>query len=270
MLKKFSILLLVLAILGWAVSALADPIVPSNLNYYAYAYATTFNMTDPDNWHFDTASQDTDYLAPPPASATASVPAEGETMASANASIPDAGSMSGRAEASAPGDSMNGFTSSNGYSDAYQNFYFTTTAPHIKVTFSYDLSASALVPSGSSFTDGSANLDIWIGWSTGEPSNYWVLWKREISVEADEDNPNPASLSETINELIAVVPGREYYLSFDLTFEADTDDSGDHALAQGSVDNFSVSAVPLPPGVLLLGTGLLGLWAVGLRRKNRS
>jgi hypothetical protein len=178
----------------------------------------------------------------------------------------------GRAEAYSPGSSStnSGYFFGHAYSYSSQEFKFTTGAPYLEVAFSYALSAEALFCSTSPVADtkGTADLLISIIW---KPDVYHrTYWQHKISLKVDKDNPDLKTLSGDFKELIALDPGYEYSLRFYLDLEANTYDSGDWVLLQGSASNFSVSAVPLPSTALLLGTGLLGLGAIGWRRQRKS
>jgi hypothetical protein len=241
--------LLSLALVGWLWTSPALAIPYDSTEYYASVYAV-YNWTEVD--------QDDSGLPWPnyPDDRFAEV-----TNASARAI--SEGSYAGGdeypatrllAETSAQGDEGD----NTAYSESSMNYWasFTADFPAVKLYFDYDYRISG---SGEIYTTGVIVYTYLRDVDTGS-----FVWEDYYDFYYGDET---TVYTGTINEEIILISGHQYELGLELYNQAYAYLDGESALAFAEITNLSLDAVPLPSTLLLLGTGLLGLGALGWRRK---
>jgi|WetSurMetagenome_2_1015567.scaffolds.fasta_scaffold210201_1 hypothetical protein len=159
---------------------------------------------------------------------------------------------------------------------------------------SFSTDASASIISSSTFPgNGDATLSFqyaFTGASSASLSFYCegMAWSTSLSAYADitynlMDQTNGDSIwfggnhtnfNSGVNENFVLNPQHSYLLFLELQSHTAVSPFGSDNSASSYVHvndfSFNVTTVPLPPTVLLLGSGLLGLGAAGWRRKRRQ
>jgi hypothetical protein len=213
-----------LLVLTWVLGSQSAPISFTSTYYEAYASA-----------YYGWESEEFKKTSPGPVSANASVP-----NASAAAGASGDTQLTGLC-ASASASSTDAYA----YSYMVATFEFEATFPQIRISYDYEVKLTATGDEVIAYGGFYVYLE---DWSAGGAPFVHVL----------EENGKGR-----LNELIDLSSGHEYYLwlGTDLLRAEIYDNDGTWASASVSLTNIDIQAVPLPASLLLVGSGLLALWA---------
>lgn len=231
--QKILSAVLFVGVLGWVSSVMASPISYSFTEYKA---------------QLDTGVIDTDVKPSPPVSV-------GDPSFAAEASALDSSKFSAfvLGAISFPMDAF-----------LQATFRFTATFPAIRIQYNYDLGATASYGMGgvsrataeinSYLKDTTSALETWSDKQVAEA----------LAIQGREDNIYEDENKGFIDKVLALTLGHDYELF--LSCSADAGNFfNDYGTATAMMNNIQVNSVPLPPGFVLLSSGLLGI--LGYRKK---
>jgi hypothetical protein len=255
--KKSLVLVVMMTLLAWTGTALATPLILDHYQAYTKANINPFG-----DEYFDD-----DYTETPTAYAEAITPNTPE-YAEAFAYCPSSDSLYASALSNYQG---SGGTSASASMIAWKDqITISADLPQLHIHFEYYLYVKVDDTGSGSTNAGHAEASLHPTVVDYSPGSYGlVVWDLPDSLTLDNSTGTEIinTTSDTIDEVISLIPGHKYAISFS-PFEVKAwAYDGQEAWAYGAITDIDLQLVPLPSTLLLASSGLLGLLA--LRRKRK-